>query len=101
MRLEQCRRQQDADQAQPLQTLLGFKEQYIDKTIAAQVVGTSGTDLSRVIYIDRGSRDGIEARMAVITPDGIVGKVSRADGSTSQVLLISAHFSGAGRRLKR
>jgi rod shape-determining protein MreC len=101
MRLEQTRLQQDADQARRLQALLGFKEQYIDKTIAAQVVGTSGTDLSRVIYIDRGYRDGIEAGMAVITPDGIVGKVSRADRSTSQVLLISDPLSGAGVLLER
>jgi rod shape-determining protein MreC len=32
----------------------------------------------------------------VITPDGIVGKVIRADSSTSQVLLISDQSSGAG-----
>jgi rod shape-determining protein MreC len=54
-----------------------------------------------VIYIDRGTRDGIEAGMAVITPDGIVGKVSRADRSTSQVLLISDPLSGAGVLLER
>jgi rod shape-determining protein MreC len=101
MRLEQSRLQQDADQAQRLQVLLGFKEQYIDKTVAAQVVGTSGTDLSRVIYIDRGTRDGVETGMAVITPDGIVGKVSRADRSTSQVLLITDPLSGAGVLLER
>jgi rod shape-determining protein MreC len=101
MRLEQTRMQQDADQARRLQSLLGFKEQYIDTTVAAQVVGTSGTDLSRVIYIDKGSRDGVEAGMAVITPDGIVGKVSRADRSTSQVLLITDPLSGAGVILER
>jgi rod shape-determining protein MreC len=101
MRLEQSRLQQDADQARRLQALLDFKEQYIDKTIAAQVVGTSGTDLSRVIYIDRGTRDGVEAGMAVITPDGIVGKISRADKSISQVLLITDPLSGAGVLLER
>jgi rod shape-determining protein MreC len=101
MRLEQSRLQQDADQARRLQALLDFKEQYIDKTIAAQVVGTSGTDLSRVIYVDRGTRDGVEAGMAVITPDGIVGKISRADKSISQVLLITDPLSGAGVLLER
>ena len=96
LRLEQVRLQQDAEQGKRLRSLMGFREQYVDTTVAAQVIGTSGTDLSRVIYIDRGTRDGIEPGMAVITPDGIVGKVSRADKSTSQVLLITDPMSGAG-----
>lgn len=96
LRLQQARLQQDAEQGKRLQALLGFHEQYLDTTVAAQVIGTSGTDLSRVIYIDRGTKDGIEPGMAVITPDGIVGKVSRADRTTSQVLLITDPLSGAG-----
>lgn len=101
MRLEQARQQQEVEQARRLQGLLEFKEQFISKTLAAQVIGTSGTDLSRVIYIDRGANDGIAAGMAVITPDGIVGKISRADRHTSQVLLISDPSSGAGVLLER
>lgn len=101
LRLEKIRLQQDAEQGQRLQALLGFKEQFLDQTLAAQVIGTSGTDLSRVIYVDRGTRDGVEAGMAVITPDGIVGKVSRADRTTSQVLLITDPMSGAGVLLER
>ena len=101
MRLEQTRIQQDAEQGRRLQALLAFKEQFIAKTVAAQVIGSSGTDLARVIYIDRGTRDGIQPGMAVITPDGVVGKVSRADRSTSQVLLISDPQSGAGVLLER
>lgn len=101
MRLEKAQLEQDVAQGRRLQDLLQFKEQFIAKTLAAQVIGTSGTDLSRVIYIDRGTRDGVTAGMAVITPDGIVGKVSRADARTSQVLLISDPSSGAGVLLER
>ncbi|HUQ49503.1 MAG TPA: rod shape-determining protein MreC [Terriglobales bacterium] len=101
MRLEQAGLQQDVAQARRLQDLLEFKQQYVAKTIAAQVIGTSGTDLSRVIYIDRGTNDGIAQGMAVITPDGIVGKISRADKRTSQVLLITDLLSGAGVLLER
>jgi rod shape-determining protein MreC len=101
LRFEQARIQQDAEQGKRLQALLDFKQQYINKTVAAQVIGTSGTELSRVIYIDRGTRDGIQAGMAVITPDGIVGKISRADRSSSQVLLINDPQSGAGVLLER
>jgi rod shape-determining protein MreC len=101
MRLEQTRIQQDAEQGRRLQTLLGFKEQFIAKTVAAQVIGSSGTDLARVVYIDRGATSGIQPGMAVITPDGVVGKISRADRGTAQVLLISDPQSGAGVLLER
>lgn len=101
LRLEQASLAQDVEQGRRLQALLSFKEQFIAKTLAAQVIGTSGTDLSRVIYIDRGSQDGIAPGMAVITPHGIVGKVSRADRRIAQVLLISDSASGAGVLLER
>ena len=75
MRLERAREQEDARQARRMQALLGFKEQWIDATVAAQVIGTSGTESSRLLYLDKGRKDGIRADMPVITPDGVVGKV--------------------------
>src|SRR5690242_3676674 len=48
MRLEQVRLSEDAAQARRLQTLLAFKEQFISRTLAAQVIGSSGSDLSRI-----------------------------------------------------
>jgi rod shape-determining protein MreC len=96
MRLEQVRLQQDAAQARRLQTLLAFKEEYISETVPAQVIGTSGSEQSRVIYIDRGSDHGLKENMAVITPDGIVGKVLRVFPGTAQVLIISDQTSGVG-----
>ncbi len=96
MRLEQARLSQDADQARRLQSLLAFKEQFISQTMAAQVIGSSGSELSRSVYIDKGERDGIKPDMAVISRDGIVGKVLRVYGSTSLVLLIDDQTSGVG-----
>ena len=99
MRLEQIRMEQDAAQARRIQALLQFKEQYISKTVAAQVIGSSGSETSRIIYIDRGSNEGIESNMAVITPEGIVGKVLRVYPTTSQVLEITDQTSGVGAML--
>jgi rod shape-determining protein MreC len=96
MRLEQVRLSEDATQAHRLQNLLSFKEQYIAKTVAAQVIGSSGSDLSRSVYIDKGENDGVKRDMAVITADGIVGKVLLVYPSTSQVLLINDQTSGVG-----
>ena len=96
MRIEQVRLKEDATQAQRLQALLAFKEQYVSQTVAAQVIGSSGSENSRVVYIDKGERDGIQPDMAVITPDGIVGKVLRVFHSSSQVLQVSDQSSGVG-----
>jgi len=96
LRIEQVRLSEDAAQARRLQALLGFKEQYIAQTVAAQVIGSSGSDQSHVIYIDKGANDGIKPDMAVITPNGIVGKVLRVFHGSSQVLLINDPSSGVG-----
>ena len=101
LRLEEIRLAEDAGQARRLQALLAFKEQYISQTVAAQVVGTSGTDRSRVFYIDKGSNDGLRTDLPVITPTGIVGKISRVFPNTAQVLAISDPQSGAGVMLEK
>ena len=101
MRIEEVRLKQDADQARRLQALLAFKEQFISQTVAAQVIGSSGSELSRVLYIDKGSADGIQPDMAVISPDGIIGKVLRVFHNSSQVLEISDQSSGVGAILEK
>ena len=102
LRLEEVSLAEDAGQARRLQTLLAFKEKFISQTVAAQVIGTSGSEHSHVLYIDKGTRDGIKTDMAVITPRGIVGKISRVfPDNTSQVLEINDATAGAGIMLER
>ena len=96
MSLEQVRMSQDADQARRLQALLSFKEQFISQTMAAQVIGSSGSEQSRSIFIDKGDKNGIKTDMAVITADGVVGKVLRVYRSTAEVLLVNDQTSGVG-----
>jgi rod shape-determining protein MreC len=101
LRLEQVRLREDAAQARRLQTLLGFKEQFISRTLAAQVIGSSGSEQMRQPYIDKGAKDGIKTNMAVITADGVVGKVLKVFDSTSQVLLVNDQTSGVGTILEQ
>ena len=100
MKIQQTRMEEDARMAHRVQALLGFKEKYVDTTIAAQVIGTSGSEQSRILYIDKGSDDGIKTEMAVITPVGIVGKIVQVSNNWSQVLPINDQFSGVGAALK-
>jgi rod shape-determining protein MreC len=101
MRLEQVRLSEDAEQAHRLQQLLAFREQFVAKTVAAQVIGSGGSDLSRIVYIDKGGNDGIKRDFAVITANGIVGKVLEVFPSVSQVLLINDQTSGVGAMLEK
>jgi rod shape-determining protein MreC len=96
LRLEQAALSEDAIQGHRLQALLDFQQHYVAATVAAQVIGTSGSDLSRVLYIDKGSKDGLKPDQAVVTPDGIIGKLRDVFPHTSQVLLINDQTSGAG-----
>ncbi len=100
MKIEDARLSEDARMARRVQTLLEFKEQYVESTVAAQVIGTSGSEQSRVLYIDKGSKDGIKTDMAVITPTGIVGKIVQVFPASAQVLPINDQFSGVGAVLK-
>jgi rod shape-determining protein MreC len=63
---------------------------------AAQVIGASADPSSHTMFINRGERDHIRRNMAVITPDGIVGKIVEVFPNTSQVLLINDKESGVG-----
>jgi rod shape-determining protein MreC len=96
LRLEQAAFAQDAAEGRRLQALLEFKQHYVTSTVAAQVIGTSGSDRSHVLWIDKGSADGLRPEQAVITPDGVVGKLRDVMPHSAQLLLINDPNSGAG-----
>ena len=96
LRLEQATLLEDAKQGERLQEIAHFRQNYIYQTLPAQVIGTSGSNDSHVIWIDKGAADGLAVDMAVITGDGIVGKVRDVFPHTAQVLVINDQTSGAG-----
>ncbi|HWG17756.1 MAG TPA: rod shape-determining protein MreC [Acidobacteriaceae bacterium] len=96
MRIQEAAIAEDAREGRRLQALLAFKEKYVASTVVAQVIGTSGSDLTHVLTIDKGSNDGVKPDMAVITPDGIVGKIREVFPATAEVLEINDQTSGAG-----
>ena len=96
LRLQRAELAEDALEAQRLRTLLDFKRHYVSSMVVAQVIGTSGSDSSRLLTLDKGYHDGLKADMAVITPDGVVGKLRDVFPNTSQLLLLNDPTSGAG-----
>lgn len=86
-----------AAEAERLNQLLAFRQAHPELSLlAAHVISASPASAARVIYIDRGRRDGVRRDLGVITPDGVVGKVLDAYPSSAQVLLISDPLSGVG-----
>jgi rod shape-determining protein MreC len=86
-----------AAEAARLSALLGFRQEHADvPMIAARVIGVSPDTTSRIVFLNRGSHDGIRPDMGVITPDGVVGKILAVFPDTSQVLLLNDKVSGVG-----
>jgi rod shape-determining protein MreC len=77
---------QTAEHAQALKV---FQAQSPSTTVAARVIGNGTASSAQVVFIDRGSTSGIQRGMAVVTPDGVVGKVVAAYPLAAQVLLVT------------
>ena len=89
-----------AGEADRLASLLNFRQWHKNvPMLPARVIAASADPASETIYIDRGARDGVRKYMGVITPDGVVGKVTDAFSNTSQVLLLNDRESGVGAML--
>ncbi|MBM3726121.1 MAG: rod shape-determining protein MreC [Acidobacteria bacterium] len=82
-----------ADRAQ---ALAAFEKRSPSKTIAARIIGTGTGANSKMVFVDRGTTSGVQKGMAVVTPDGIVGKVLASYPTAAQVLLITDPTFAAG-----
>jgi rod shape-determining protein MreC len=96
---------EQAEETQRLRTLLDFKNQLPFQTAAAEVIASSPSPLDQpgdnskvltAIVIDKGSDCGLTADLAVITPEGVVGKILAVFPHSAQVLLITDPSSGVG-----
>jgi len=90
-----------AAEAQRLSVALNFRESHPEAPmLAAEVIGASADPASHTLFINRGERDHMRRNLAVITPDGIVGKIVEVFPSAAQVLLINDKESGVGALLE-
>jgi rod shape-determining protein MreC len=96
VRIEEAAISEDALEGRRLQAMLGFRESYVGSTVAAEVIGASGSEQTHMLTIDKGSRDGLRPDMAVITQNGVVGKLRDVFPATAEVLEINDQSSGAG-----
>lgn len=78
---------------QRLNQLIGFRQSSALSLIAAKIVGRDLLPDHHTLTIDRGTAQGIQKNMAVITTGGVVGYIFRAESQTSQILLITDRYA--------
>jgi rod shape-determining protein MreC len=89
LRMENVYFRNQLSTAEHSRALIQFQAQSRSRTVAARVIGNSTVVTAKAVFIDRGSTSQIEKGMAVVTPEGIVGKVVAVYPLVSQVLLIT------------
>jgi rod shape-determining protein MreC len=67
----------------------------------ARIIARSGAPMSRMIRIDKGSKDGIEVKSPVISHEGVVGQVLSVAPHFSDVLLITDASSAIEAKIVR
>lgn len=71
-----------------LRKILQFEEKYKLESIVARVIAKDVSTDFRAIRINRGERSGVKRNMAVVTNEGIVGRVLRTTANTADVVSI-------------
>ena len=84
-----------------LRHLLSLNDRLEFRSIGARVVARTPGFLSNLVYIDRGSEEGVYTDAAVLSGDGIIGRVILVTKHQSQVQLISNPDASIGALLEQ
>ena len=71
-----------------LRELLKFKKEIPGKTLAARVIARDAAPWRKTLVIDKGTTHGIKKMMAVVSAEGLVGRVIEAGPLSSRVILL-------------
>ena len=102
LRLELQEQRALAQQTRSLERLLELRQTVALPTLSARVIATDATPYFRTLAIDRGHQDGVRPDLAVISPDGVVGRVVGSPGRrAAQVQLLVDRNAAAGALIER
>ena len=94
LRAEVAAREEQRHENERLRLLVGLRERAGDvKMVFSQVIGTSPSPVFRSLRIDRGSQDGLELGAAVVSHDGVVGRVAALGQAYADVMLLVDAYS--------
>jgi rod shape-determining protein MreC len=99
--IEQQQLQEVLNENRRLKELISIRQSTRDQLLFANVVGRAYDRLVTAVVIDKGEQSGVKKDMAVLTPHGLVGKVTAVRGAFSEVLLLRDPSFSAAVRLQQ
>ncbi len=85
-----------------LSSFLGIKEENVDFMFEnATVVGRESTNYRTVFTLSKGTLHGIKADMPIITPDGLVGRITEVGVTWSKAVLLTETANAVGAYIER
>jgi rod shape-determining protein MreC len=90
-----------AGRTRSLEALLGMRDHLDLQTAAAEIIGAAPNPEFMTLTIDKGTRDGLRADMAVLAPAGVVGRVVLPSARAAKVQLLIDRNAAAGVLIER
>jgi rod shape-determining protein MreC len=84
-----------------LRAALDFKKLHPPRSVVVKVIGKESSPSSSTVTVNKGSDDGLTKNMAVITPEGVAGRVLTVLAGTAKVQLITDPGSTLAVRVMR
>jgi len=90
-----------ADRTRNLERLLELRDTSKLNTLAVEIIAAGAMPDFRTLTIDKGTREGVRADMAVIAPAGVVGRVVMPTSRAAKVQLLIDRNAAAGALVER
>ena len=90
-----------ADRSRNLERLLDLRDRSNLNTAAAEIIAAGATPDFRTLTIDKGTREGVMADMAVIAPAGVVGRVVLPSTRAAKIQLLIDRNAASGALVER
>lgn len=90
-----------AGRSRSLERLLALRDRSNLSTIAAEIIAGGAAPDFKTLTIDRGTNDGLRPDMAVVAPDGVVGRVVVPSLRAAKVQLLIDRNAAAGALVER
>jgi rod shape-determining protein MreC len=96
LKLENQELKSELAMADRAKALSKFEARTPSRMLAARIIGNLSGATNRIAFVDRGSNAGVQKGMAVVTADGIAGKVLESYPTASQILMVDDPGFAAG-----
>lgn len=84
-----------------LRALLRLRDSLPSRTVSARITGADSGGLFRTATLNMGEQDGVSEGFAVISGEGVVGRIVATSPHAARVLLLDDHASGVDALVRR